>query len=144
MSYDTGKSQSDYVFNLYSSAISWKSSLQSVVSLSTTEVEYIALAEAVKESFWLKGIMGDFGIQQEAVEIKCDSSSAICLTKHQTFHERSKHVNVRLHFIRDEVNNGSVKVEKVGTEENVSDMLTKAIPNSKLKHCLELINFIKQ
>ena len=102
------------------------------------------MAEAVKESFWLKGILGDFGVIQQAVEVKCDSSSAICLTKHQTFHERSKHVDVRLHFIRDEVSKGTVRVTKVGTEENASDMLTKAIPSSKLKHCLGLINLIRQ
>ena len=59
-----------------------------MVALSTTEAEYIALAEVVKESFWLKGILGDLGINQQAVEIKCDSSSVICLTKRQTFHER--------------------------------------------------------
>ncbi|XP_042012823.1 putative two-component response regulator ARR21 [Salvia splendens] len=101
------------------------SCLQSVVALSTTEAEYIALAEAVKESFWLKGILGDFGVKQDSVEIKCDSASAICLTKHQTFHERSKHVDVRLHFIRDEVNKGAVRLTKVSTDDNASDMLTK-------------------
>lgn len=88
-----------------------------MVALSTTEVEYIALTEAVKVSFWLKGILSDFGIEQQDVEVNCDSSSAICLTKHQTFHERSKHVDVRLHFIRDEVSKGSVKVAKISIDE---------------------------
>ncbi|XP_042006046.1 secreted RxLR effector protein 161-like [Salvia splendens] len=122
---DTRKSQSGYVFCLYGSAVSWKPSLQSVVSLSTTEAEYISLIEAVKESLWLKGICFDFGVAQDAVTVLCDSNSAICLSKHQTFHERSKHVDVKLHFIRDEVDKGSVKIEKVATEENASDMLTK-------------------
>ncbi|KAL1565166.1 secreted RxLR effector protein 161-like protein [Salvia divinorum] len=144
VSYDTRKSQSGYVFTLYGSTISWRSCLQPVVALSTTEAEYIALAEAVKESFWLKGVLKDFGIDQKAVEIKCDSASAICLTKHQTFHVRSKHVDIRLHFIRDEVNKGSVRVSKVSTDDNASDMLTKAIPSSKLKYCLELINLIQK
>lgn len=81
--------------------------------------------------------LGNFGVNQESVEIKCDSASAICWTKHQTFHERSKHVDVRLHFIRDEVNKGSVRVSKVSTD--ASDMLTKDIPNTKLKYWLELI-----
>ncbi|XP_042016116.1 secreted RxLR effector protein 161-like [Salvia splendens] len=137
VSYGTRKSQSGYMFTLNGAAVSWKSCLQSVVTLSTTKAEYIALAEAVKESFWLKGILRDFGVNQESVEIKCDRASAICLTKHQTFHERSKHVDVRLHFIRDEVNKGSVRVSKVS--DNASDMLTKVIPRTKLKYCLELI-----
>ncbi|XP_042056198.1 secreted RxLR effector protein 161-like [Salvia splendens] len=69
VSVDTRKSQSGYVFCLYGSVVSWKSSLQSVVALSTTEAEYIAMAEAVKESFWLKGILADFGVEQDSVEI---------------------------------------------------------------------------
>ncbi|XP_042041496.1 secreted RxLR effector protein 161-like [Salvia splendens] len=135
VSIDTRKSQSGYVFCLYGSVVSWKSSLQSVVALSTTEAEYIALAEAVKESFWLKGILADFRVEQEAVEIRCDSSSAICLSKHQTFHERSKHVDVRLHFIRDEVNKGLVKVAKVSTKENATDMLTGTKPETYTSRC---------
>ena len=83
-----------------------------MVALSTTEAEYIALTEAVKESFWLKEILSDFGIKQEAVTILYDSSSAICLTKHQTFHKRSKHVDVKLHFIRDEVNKGGCESDE--------------------------------
>ncbi|XP_042035235.1 secreted RxLR effector protein 161-like [Salvia splendens] len=139
VSYDTRKLQSGYVLTLNGAAVSWKSCLQLVVALSATEAEYIALAEAVKESFWLKGILGDFGVKQDSVEIKCDSASAICLTKHQTFHQRSKHVDVRLHFIRDEVNKGAVRVAKVSTDDNASDMLTKVIPGTKLRYCLELI-----
>ena len=60
----TQKSQSPYIFKLYGTAVSWKSNLQSVVALSTTEAEYIALAEAVKEEIWLKGIMKDFRLNQ--------------------------------------------------------------------------------
>lgn len=55
------------------------------------------------------------------------------------FHERSKHIDVRLHFIKDEVNKGVIKMKKVSTEENAADMLTKALPTAKFKHCLELV-----
>ena len=65
---------------LFNSAVSWKYGLQSVVALSTTEAEYIALTEAVKESSWLRGIIGDFSVKQE---------SSMCLSKHQLFHEQS-------------------------------------------------------
>ena len=140
---DNMKSQSGYIFTLYGTTISWKPNLQSVVALSTTEAEYISLTEAAKEALWLQGILQDFDIQQDGVEILCDSNSTICLAKHQMFHERSKHVDVRRHFIRDEVKKGMIKVVKVPTEENASDMLTKALPVSKFKYCLDLVDVVK-
>lgn len=76
-SVDTRKSQSGYIFTLYGAAVSWKSGLQNVVALSTTEAEYIALTSAVKESTWLKGVAADFGVEQEAVPIGCDNNGAL-------------------------------------------------------------------
>ena len=140
---DNMRSQSGCIFTLFNSAVSWKSGLQSVVALSTTEAEYMALTEVVKESYWLKGIIDDFGIKQGSVSVKCDSNSAICLTKHQTFHERSKHIDVRLHFIRDEVEKKNVKIEKVSTDHNAADMLTKALPKSKFNYCLDLVGLVR-
>ncbi|XP_042043367.1 secreted RxLR effector protein 161-like [Salvia splendens] len=109
---DSRKSQSAYIFKLFGTAISWKSNLQSVVALSTTEAEYISLAEAVKEAKWLKEYWGILGVVQEAVTILCDSNSAISLAKHQTFHERSKHIDIKLHFVRDEISKGVVAVKR--------------------------------
>ncbi|XP_057779777.1 secreted RxLR effector protein 161-like [Salvia miltiorrhiza] len=141
---DTRKSQTSYIFTLHGAAMSWKSVLQSVVALSTTEAECMALTEAVKEALWLKGILNEFGIRQESVEIRCDSQSAIHLVKHQVFHERSKHIDVRYHFIRDVVAEEKVKVAKVGTEDNASDMLTKALHSSKFLHCLDLVKVLNK
>lgn len=136
---DNRRSQSGYVFNLYGAAVSWKSQLQHMVALSTTEAEYMAATEAVKEAVWLKGMISDLNIVQDVVVVRCDSQSALYLMKHQTFHERSKHIDVRLHFIREIVEKGEIKMEKVSTEENAADMLTKALPSSKFVHCLELV-----
>ncbi|XP_042003806.1 secreted RxLR effector protein 161-like [Salvia splendens] len=80
---DNRKSQTGYIFTMFGSAVTWESNLQSVVALSTTEAEYIALTDAVKESFWIRGMLGDLGERQEIVAVNCDSSSAICLSKHQ-------------------------------------------------------------
>lgn len=120
--------------------VSW--TLQSVVALSTTEAEYIALTEAIKEGVWLNGILNDFGIEQKATRVLCDNNSAICLAKYQIFHERSKHIDVRLHYIRDQIEKNEVEVLKVGTEDNAADPLTKAVPHLKLKHCLELVSVL--
>ena len=113
-----------------------------MVALSTTEAEYIALTEAVKEGKWLMGVINDYGVEQKVVKVLCDSNSAIMLAKNQVFHERSKHIDIRLHFIRDEIANGDVEVEKVGTEDNAADALTKTLPVSKLKHCLKLVSVV--
>ena len=123
--------------------MSWKSSLQHVVALSTTEAEFMSLTAAVKESFWLRGILEDFGIKQDAVAIGCDNNSAICLAKHQVYHERSKHIYVRLHFIREEIEKGTVKVFRVDTKENPADMLTKPVPKNKLEICMRLVSLCK-
>lgn len=100
---------------MFGSAISWKSCLQSVVALSTTKVGYLAIIEATKEGIWLKGILGEIEIVQGSVPIKCDNQSVLHLSKHQIFHERSKHIDVRLHFARDEVEKEIVAMVKVST-----------------------------
>ena len=141
---DTRRSQSGFLFSLYGSIISWKSSLQGVVALSTTEAEFMAMTSAVKEGKWLKGILEDFGIKQEGVSIGCDNNSALSLAKHQVYHERSKHIDVRLHFIREEIEKGSVRVFKVDTAENPADMLTKPVPKEKLDVCMKLVNLCKR
>lgn len=92
------------------------------------------MIEAVKEAICLKGVIRDFGIAQKAVTIKCDNK------KNQVFHERSKHIDVRLHFVRDVVEKCIIVVSKVHTEDNVADVFTKALPSSKFEHCLSLIN----
>ena len=89
-------------------------------------------------------MLGDFGVKQESVTVRCDSNSAICLAKHQTFHEHSKHIDVRLHFIRDEVDKGWVKIEKVSTDHNAADMLTKALPKSKFRYFLDLVGIVQR
>ncbi|XP_042000497.1 secreted RxLR effector protein 161-like [Salvia splendens] len=124
---DSRKSQSAYIFKLFGTAVSWRSNLQPVVALSTTEAEYISLAEAVKEAKWLKGILGDFGVMQASVTL-------------QTFHERSKHIDIKLNFVRDEISRGEVAIKKVHTSENAADMMTKPLSSAKFEHCLDLVN----
>ena len=120
--------------------MSWKANLQSMVALSTTEAEYMAMTEAVKEAIWLKGITEELAMYRGKVVVYCDNQSAIHLAKNQSFHERSKHIDVRLHFVRDIIAAGEIGVGKVHTKDNPSDMLTKSLNVTKFKHCLNLIN----
>ncbi|KAH9668177.1 hypothetical protein KPL70_021322 [Citrus sinensis] len=109
---------------------------RSVVALSTTEAEYTAAAEAFKEAIWLRGIVTELGFEQRQVAFHCDSQSAICLSKNQVHHEKTKHIDVKLHFVRLEVSKGMVKLLKVHTDDNLVDMLTKAILAAKLEFCM--------
>ncbi|KAL5538278.1 hypothetical protein UlMin_045948 [Ulmus minor] len=136
---DKRRSLTGYFFTLFGCTVSWKAQLQPVVALSTTEAEYIAATEGVKEAMWLKGLVGELGCMHDKVEVFCDNQSSIHLTKNQMFHERTKHIDIKLHFIRDVVSQGTVSVEKIYTDENPSDMMTKPVTGAKFKVYLDLL-----
>ncbi|KAH9806493.1 hypothetical protein KPL71_002780 [Citrus sinensis] len=133
---DRRKSTSGYMFVLNSYLISWKSSLQTVVALSSTEAEFIATTEAVKEATWLKGLLNELWLNQKTVQVFCDNQSAIHLVKNQMYHERTKHIDVKLQFIRDEVEKGTVVVSKIHTSMNPADALIKSLPTAKFEFCV--------
>ncbi|KAL2252662.1 UNVERIFIED_CONTAM: Retrovirus-related Pol polyprotein from transposon TNT 1-94 [Sesamum indicum] len=128
---DSRKSTSSYIFTLCGSCISWKSQLQHIVALSTTEAEYIATTEAFKEALWLDGLIKGIGFSKEKLIIFSDSQSSIQLCKNPVFHDRTKHIDVRYHFIRDIVGRDVIKLEKISSEENPADMGTKCLPSEK-------------
>ena len=130
------------LFQLHGAPISWRSMLQSTLALSTTEAEYMAVAEGVKEALWLKGLLDNLGMKQEHVKLRCDSQSAIHLAKNQVHHARTKHIDVRYHFVRHVVKEGSISLTKVHTDENPTDMLTKVVTGGKFQHCLDLLNIL--
>ena len=135
---DRRRSQTGYMFMLNGCLISWKASLQHVVALSTTEAEYTAATEAVKEALWLKGLISELGIPQKVVDIHCDSSSAIYLSRNPAHHEKTKHIDIKLHFIRNVISRGVVKMVKIHTSNNPADMLTKVVPSAKFKTYLDI------
>nr|GEV74050.1 retrotransposon protein, putative, Ty1-copia subclass [Tanacetum cinerariifolium] len=137
---DKGRSITSYAFLVQGCVVSWKATLQHVMALSTIEEEYMALTEAVKEAIWLRGLLEELGIEFNNVAVNCDNQGAIHLSRNHVFHERTKHINVRYHFIREVLEAKTVKVLKVGTEHNVVDTLTNVVPRLKLQHCLELMN----
>ncbi|KAK6158246.1 hypothetical protein DH2020_005560 [Rehmannia glutinosa] len=138
---DNRKSTTSYVFTLCGSCVSWKSQLQHVVALSTTESEYIVVTEAFKEAIWLKGLISELGFLDGSVVVFSDSQSGIQLCKNPVFHDRTKHIDVRFHYIRDIVAKGLVNLEKIPSEFNPADMGTKCLPVSKFLTCLKILNF---
>ncbi|KAE8661751.1 hypothetical protein F3Y22_tig00113724pilonHSYRG00184 [Hibiscus syriacus] len=139
---DKRRSTTGYVFTFAKAPVSWKSTLQSTVALSTTEAEYMAVTEAVKEAIWLQGLLGELGMEQKHIKVHCDSQSAIHLAKNQVYHARTKHIDVRYHFVREILEEGGVIIQKIRTTENPADMLTKVVTAVKFKHCLDLVNIV--
>uniref|UniRef100_A0A2N9FZT3 Uncharacterized protein n=1 Tax=Fagus sylvatica TaxID=28930 RepID=A0A2N9FZT3_FAGSY len=137
---DDMRSTIGYLFTLSGGLICWKSTLQSIVAMSTTEAEYMAVAEVAKEALWLKGLVKELGLNQSGVQMHCDSQNAIYLAKNQVYHLRMKHIDVRFHKIRELIVTGDIVLKKVHTSENAADMLTKLVTTAKFKHCLDLIN----
>ena len=113
--------------------------MQKCVALSTIEAEYIAATEAGKEMIWLKRFLQELGLNQMEYIVYCDSQSAIDLSKNSMYHARTKHIDVRYHWIREKVENESFHVKKKNTSENPTDILTKTILQDKFKLCKKLV-----
>jgi hypothetical protein len=132
---DTRRSTTGYIYTMGSTAVSWVSRLQKLVTLSTTEAEYVAVTEAAKEMIWLKGFLEELGLKQENCVLFSDSQSAIHLAKNPVFHARTKHIDLRYHFIRSLLEDGDLLLEKILGDRNPADMLTKSVTVQKLKLC---------
>ncbi|KAH9753759.1 hypothetical protein KPL71_015193 [Citrus sinensis] len=140
---DKRRSTTGYVFTLGGGPVSWRSILQSTIALSTTEAEYMAATEAVKEAIWLKGLLGDLGVIQENIAVFYDNQSVIFLAKNQTYHSRTKHIDVKYHYVREISEGGDVLLKKINTKDNPSEMLTNVISGVKFQHCLKLIQILR-
>lgn len=128
-----------YMFIYNECLIIWKVTLQHVVALSTTEAKYIASTEAAKEALWLQGLMSELRMKKKSVTVYSDSSNDIHLYENPTHHERTKHIDIKLHFIRNKLSKGSVKMSQVHTDENSADILTKVVHSTKFSVCLGLV-----
>ena len=130
------KSTAGYCFMYGNCLISWNSAKQKVVSLSSTEAEYIGLTTGVKELMWLRQLLKELNRRKKELVIHCDNKSTICLAKNPEFHARSKHIDIRHHFIRDLIKNKTFTIEHIRTENMVADVLTKGLPKIKHYKCL--------
>lgn len=111
---------------LGSSPILWKSKKQSVVARSSAEVEYRSIALTTCEVTWLVSLLKDLGLKKlPPVDLKCDNQAALFIAANPVFHERTKHIEVDLHFVRDKVQDGLIKPSYVSTRLQLADVLTK-------------------
>ncbi|CAK9829675.1 Retrovirus-related Pol polyprotein from transposon TNT 1-94 [Anthophora retusa] len=131
---DTRKSTSGFIFLLNGGAVSWSSQKQRVVALSTTEAEYIAVATGTKEAIWLRRMISELGYKSDKVAMYVDNQSAIKLTGNPEYHKRTKHIDVRFHFVRDVVESGEIDVAYVKTNEKLADIFTKPLTKQRFNY----------
>src|SRR5207249_190873 len=118
---------------------SWFARKQSVVALSTTEAEYIAMTEATKEVLHLRGLIRDLGYSElvnEPTALYNDNQSAQALSKSEGQTARTKHIDIRYHFVKDIIREGHIKVLYMSTQEMLADVLTKALGKVKHQDCM--------
>ncbi|GJW72612.1 copia protein [Tanacetum coccineum] len=106
---------------------SWFSKKQTALAISTTEAEYVSAGKACQQALWMKQALVDYGIRIDNIPIMCDNKGAINLSKNPVQHSRTKHIEIRHHFLRDNVKKGNISIEKVSSEDNIADILTKPL-----------------
>ncbi|GMY30966.1 Integrase catalytic domain-containing protein [Fagus crenata] len=121
------KSTSGTCHFLGHSLVSWFSKKQNSVALSTAEAEYVAAGSCCAQSLYIKQQLEDFKILFDHIPIRCDNTSAISLSKNPIQHSRTKHIEIRYHFIRDHVQKGDIELEFVSTDSQWADILTKPL-----------------
>ena len=99
----------------------------------------MAAAEDIKKAMQLRGLFVELSLGQKLIIVHYDSQSAIHLTKDYIYRERTKHIDVRYHFIHDVISQGDILVKKIDTEDNSINMMTKFLPLTKFKECMNLI-----
>ena len=129
---DTRRSTTGYVFTVGGTAVSWISTLQKVVALSTIEAEYVATTEASKEMIWLQCFLEELGQVQKDSPLYTNSQSAIHLAKNSALHLSTKHIQLGYHFIQSILEDGQLQLKKIPTSENPADIFTKPVPREKL------------
>ena len=131
---------SGFSFHFGIGAISWSSKKQGVMLLLSTEVEYVVQTHAAKEGIWLRSFMKEIrGGEEKPLTISCDNQGAIALAKDNKFHVRTKHIDLRYHFIREAVEDGKIQVKYVLMDNNISDIFTKPLPRPKFAKFMELL-----
>ena len=100
---------------------------QTALAISTTEAEYVSAGKACQQALWMKQALVDYEIVIKDISILCDNKGAIDLSKNPVQHAHTKHIEIRHHFLRDIVQKGNISIEKVSSEDNIADILTKPL-----------------
>ena len=104
---------------------------QKTVATATLEAEYIAMSEVVREILWYLRLLNDLRFHQQQVVVMVDSQGAIDFAKNAQFSQRTKHIDIKYHFIRDHIEKGTIKLQYISTKENIADIFTKPLGKSQ-------------
>ncbi|GJS69018.1 retrovirus-related pol polyprotein from transposon TNT 1-94 [Tanacetum coccineum] len=113
---------------------SWFSKKQTALAILTTEAEYISTGKACQKALWMKQALIDYDVRLDDVPIMCDNKGAIDLSKNLVQHSRTKHIEIRHHFLHDNVQKGHISIEKVPSTDNIADILTKPLKRESFKY----------
>ncbi|GJX40907.1 hypothetical protein Tco_0255897 [Tanacetum coccineum] len=113
---------------------SWFSKKQIALAISTTEAEYVSTGKACQQALWMKQALIDYDIRLDDVPIMCDNKGAIDLSKNPMQHSRTKHIEIRHHFLRDNVQKGHISIKKVPSIDNIVDILTKPLKRESFNY----------
>jgi hypothetical protein len=125
------------------SLVSWASKKQNSVALSTAEVEYIIAGHCCAQLLWMRQTLKDHGYKLSKVPLLCENESAICMADNLVEHSRTKHINIRYHFLRDHQQRGDIEIAYVNTKDQLVDIFTKPLDKktfSKLRNVLNILD----
>ncbi|KRZ27699.1 Retrovirus-related Pol polyprotein from transposon TNT 1-94 [Trichinella pseudospiralis] len=136
---DDRRSISGWVVCHSGAAIAWTSKKQRTVALSTTEAEYMALSHAAKETAWLRSLQSELEKESSKPTLLCDNSGAVSISTGQSSSARTRHIDIRYHFVKEKIQEGEIEMRQIPSADNAADMFTKALTPSRLATCLKLI-----
>jgi hypothetical protein len=132
--HDSGRSTGGYVAMVGGCVVSWRSKLEPTVALSTAEAEYMAACAATQEAIHLRQLLADLGFEQKGAAILWEDNQACkAMAENPVLHKRSKHINIKFHFVRERVEAEEIEVKYIATEKQLADIMTKALPKPRFK-----------
>ncbi|GKA99590.1 retrovirus-related pol polyprotein from transposon TNT 1-94 [Tanacetum coccineum] len=123
---------------------SWFSKKQIALAISTTEAKYVSARKACQQALWMKQALIDYGVKLNDIPIMCDNKGAIDLSKNPVQHLRTKHIEIHHHFLRDNVQKGNISIEKVSSEDNIADILTKPLKREPFNYLRLALGMMEQ
>ncbi|GJY98579.1 retrovirus-related pol polyprotein from transposon TNT 1-94 [Tanacetum coccineum] len=138
------KSTSGSVHFLGDKVVCWSSKKQNCVSISIAESEYVVISGCCAQVLWMRTQLTDYGFFYDKVPIYCDSKSAIAISCNPVRHTRTKHIDVRYHFIKDHVEKGTIELYFVGTKYQLGDLFTKSLPETRFKFLVEKLGMMSR
>lgn len=136
---NTCRSQTGYLTMIAGGVFTWQSRAQRTAAHSSTDAEYMALSDCSRQVIWIRSLISELGYNLSAVPIYCDNQGAIFISSNPVTEKRSKHIDIRYHYIRDVQEQGLVKVEYVRTDENIADIFTKNLGRVKFEKFRQML-----